>query len=373
MTNRDEVLDKVLRELPPLEEVVAQLNAAPDVLLAQAFSAPGEKAINWPSPNIDEDVSSALLKEADNLRRTLLEAGRQATTRLQQNAALRRAVTLTANERTGLELLHAMFGRPAILIQHGMFFTPPPAWEPLLARAGEAIEQCHIPGVGRIALFDKGVISPIGSGFLVADNILMTNRHVAVEFCEPMGEGKWQLDPSREARVDFIAESGVMENHEFPIIDVVGVHPRVDLALLKVGTVPLPGSKTAPLPAPLEIASKSPAEAILDRNIYIVGYPMAENRWADPLLHLLIFADIYWVKRLQPGRIIAGEPSSIVLSHDCSTLGGNSGSPVIDLETQQVIGLHFRGSYLRSNNAVSLWNLREDPMLVAAGINFAPA
>jgi V8-like Glu-specific endopeptidase len=319
-----------------------------------------------------EDVAIALQGEVNNLRRTILEAGRQATIKLRQNAALRRNVTLTPDERTGLELLHAMFGRPAILIQNGMFFTPPPSWQPLLEPIEDVIEQRQIPGVGRIALYDNGIPSRLGTGFVVSSDILMTNQHVAAKFCQPVAGGGWQLRPDLQVTVDFIAESGALDRHEFPVVELVGMHQTVDLALLKLGTVPLPGSRVDPLPAPLQVASLPPADAILDRNIYIVGYPMTENNWADPLLHLLIFANIYWVKRLQPGQIIAGEPSSITFSHDCSTLGGNSGSPVIDLATQQVIGLHFQGAYMKSNEAVSLWNLREDPLLVEAKVNFAP-
>jgi V8-like Glu-specific endopeptidase len=56
--------------------------------------------------------------------------------------------------------------------------------------------------------------------------------------------------------------------------------------------------------------------------------------------------------------------------HDASTLGGNSGSAVIDLETNQVIALHFGGAYLRYNQSVALWPLADDPLLVRAGVQF---
>jgi V8-like Glu-specific endopeptidase len=56
--------------------------------------------------------------------------------------------------------------------------------------------------------------------------------------------------------------------------------------------------------------------------------------------------------------------------HDCSKLGGNSGSCVIDLETNQVIGLHFGGRYLGRNSAVALWELRDDRLLKKGRVNF---
>ena len=83
-----------------------------------------------------------------------------------------------------------------------------------------------------------------------------------------------------------------------------------------------------------------------------------------------IFGRVYNVKRLQPGLISAWNDGDDVFHHDCSTLGGNSGSPVFDLETHAVIGLHFGGRYLIGNNAVPLWRLTGDALLRAGGVNF---
>ena len=58
------------------------------------------------------------------------------------------------------------------------------------------------------------------------------------------------------------------------------------------------------------------------------------------------------------------------IEHDCSTLGGNSGSPVVDLETHQVIGLHFGGRFGVRNYAVPLWMLAGDPLLREGELNF---
>jgi V8-like Glu-specific endopeptidase len=49
------------------------------------------------------------------------------------------------------------------------------------------------------------------------------------------------------------------------------------------------------------------------------------------------------------------------LSHDCSTLGGNSGSCIVDLSTNSVVGLHFEGDYLVANSAVLLPALAARP------------
>ena len=58
------------------------------------------------------------------------------------------------------------------------------------------------------------------------------------------------------------------------------------------------------------------------------------------------------------------------VTHDSSTLGGNSGSAVIDIETGTVVGLHFAGRYLEANYAVPTHELALDRRVVEAGVNF---
>ena len=63
-----------------------------------------------------------------------------------------------------------------------------------------------------------------------------------------------------------------------------------------------------------------------------------------------IFGDVYDKKRLAPGQVTEARPD--VVLHDCSTLGGNSGSVVLDLATGEAVGLHFAGRFLEANYAV---------------------
>jgi Trypsin-like peptidase domain len=81
------------------------------------------------------------------------------------------------------------------------------------------------------------------------------------------------------------------------------------------------------------------------------------------------------VKRLQPG-VIRGRAEVqssgnrvAAITHDASTLGGNSGSPVIDVDTGEVVALHFAGEYLKANYAVPMYELARDPR-VAPKLNF---
>ena len=90
----------------------------------------------------------------------------------------------------------------------------------------------------------------------------------------------------------------------------------------------------------------------------------------------MIFAGVFNVKRLQPGQLrdVAsvnsfGHPVEAV-THDSSTLGGNSGSAVVDVKTGEVVGLDFAGVYLERNYAVPAHELALDRRVVEAGVNF---
>ncbi len=109
-----------------------------------------------------------------------------------------------------------------------------------------------------------------------------------------------------------------------------------------------------------------------DFNVYLVGYPASDNQGITPPEVLTrIFGDVFEVKRLQPGTMTAISSALPRFSHDCSTLGGNSGSCVVALDTHQVIGLHFSGGYKESNFAVALWRLAQDRFLLDAGVQFS--
>ena len=55
---------------------------------------------------------------------------------------------------------------------------------------------------------------------------------------------------------------------------------------------------------------------------------------------------------MQPGQIKSRTPDGIV-THDATTLGGNSGSVVLDITTGYAIALHFGGIEGETNSAVA--------------------
>ena len=161
--------------------------------------------------------------------------------------------------------------------------------------------------------------------------------------------------------IDFKQEFGVADKVVFPVESVVWVDYRdnVDMALLKLN-ISAVGGRSVPPPLRLQ---KNAGFANEGNNVYVVGYPAADPKRNDINEMHRIFGGVYEKKRLAPGRISSIDGEKGCLSHDCSTLGGNSGSCVVDISTNSVVGLHFEGDYLVSNSAVLLPALAADPTL----------
>jgi endonuclease G len=137
------------------------------------------------------------------------------------------------------------------------------------------------------------------------------------------------------------------------------VHPFWDMALLKVDG--LPNSQALPL-------STQKPEDLINEDVVVIGYPARDDR-NDLAVQDRIFEGKYFVKRLAPG--VVRERASIqsfenkvnALTHNASTLGGNSGSAVVDVKSGKVIALHFAGVYLVANYAVPMYELARDRRL----------
>lgn len=291
----------------------------------------------------------------------LVTAGRQGLQKLQQEGD---SAPLTPEELVGLEAIILLVGRPAIFVNGGDFASPAGPWRSVLEQERESIRRVF-QSVGRIEVsFGVGEPEMLGTGFLVAPGVVMTNRHVASSFCE-LRQGTWQFMPGLTPSIDFQGERDTPRGEGRELLEVIGIHdsPEIDLALLRV---PQQGAD----PEPLTLASEVP-DALAGREVYVVGYPATDVQGLTPPQVLQdIFGSVYEVKRLQPGKVMDVDLAQPLFSHDCSTLGGNSGSCVVDLQTGQVIGLHFRGSYRHSNEAVALWRLRDDPLLKRAEVRF---
>lgn len=187
--------------------------------------------------------------------------------------------------------------------------------------------------VGRIDIVPK---ESVGTGFLVSDGILVTNKHVL----DILSKGTGELEEG-QAVVRFRYEMGQPDEEEpVNITGVVAAHEELDIALLKVGK-----QKFTKARKPLAL-DPGPVEA--GHPVVALGYPM-DDSLRNPLFIRALFGNMFGIKRAAPGEVSGlGEQS---LYHDCSTLGGNSGSPILSMKTARVVGLHREGTFLFRNEA----------------------
>ena len=201
---------------------------------------------------------------------------------------------------------------------------------------------------------------------MVGQGLIATNRHVAQLFSQ--GLGLTIRYRAGDAAIDFKRQIDAPDDDRTAYLSVRAVemiHPYWDMALLRVDDLPTDRM--------LRLSVKSPEE-LLDHNVVVIGYPARDER-NDVALQDRIFNRTYNVKRLQPGviraraKIQSFENTVNALTHDASTLGGNSGSAVIEVDTGEVVALHFAGEYLKANYAVPMHELARDSR-VASRLNF---
>lgn len=246
-----------------------------------------------------------------------------------------------------LEAIVLTHGRPTLLVQNGTFKLPDSnIWKESL-RLHRANVENAIARVGRVELRGHFDFDWVGTGWLIADGIVVTNRHVAEEFAVADGAGGFAfatniLGQVIEARVDFREEFEIPLSQEIRVSKVLYVADRgePDVALLAI-------ESDLPLPQPIPLSES----AVTDRQVIAaIGYPAFDSRnGLEPMRRL--FGDIYDVKRLAPGKVSFVTDKHYFV-HDCTTLGGSSGSKIIDLESGAVVGLHFAGTFLEGNFAV---------------------
>jgi endonuclease G len=213
-------------------------------------------------------------------------------------------------------------------------------------QAAKAFLDDAIRAVGRIEL--KG--SPydwIGTGWLVNESVLVTNRHVAQEFAMRDGDGfTFSIgdDGPIAASVDFLQEIGSAKTLVFRLVRPLFIQdaPGPDVAFFEIEVK----SGNNSLAKPIALADRPRTT----NSVAVIGYPAYDSRIPDVALMERIYGSTYNKKRLAPGAVTRTDATRLL--HDCTTLGGNSGSAVIDLGTGKALGLHFSGTFLTTNYAV---------------------
>lgn len=269
-------------------------------------------------------------------------------------------------------------GRPTLFVSGDDFDLPLDQDLARRLKAARPLITARLASVGLLEVFDGTQKWPVGTAWMVAENVAITNRHVAEKFAAIGDRGKPALLTDLRGRpykvtVDFREEHGSTAEAEAAIAEIIYMAQRnntvSDIALLRFAE----GSK---LPPPIPVLGE---RLKTDSWVAVVGYPQPDDRIPPEAREVEenYFSNVYGVKRLSPGQIddltINGAPGWL-LAHDATTLGGNSGSVILDLATGSAAGLHFRGDFKKANYGVDADEIRRVlAELKIASTHVAPA
>ena len=284
-----------------------------------------------------------------------------------QKLAEDRVQEITPSEMFGLEAIVLPRNRPVAFVRGNSYDDLDGPWVSLNDEVVKKRIASLLPLIGRVEVPSSPILPYAGTGFVVGQGLIATNRHVAQIFAQ--GLGLTIRYRAGDAAIDFKRQVDAPDDERTAYLSVRAVemiHPYWDMALLRVDGLPTDRM--------LRLSVKSPEE-LLDRNVVVIGYPARDER-NDVALQDRIFNRTYNVKRLQPGvirtraKVQSFENTVNAVTHDASTLGGNSGSAVIEVDTGEIVALHFAGEYLKANYAVPMYELARDSR-VASRLNFA--
>jgi hypothetical protein len=294
-----------------------------------------EVRVHAPAPFVARQVPSTALRDNEAQRIRAL----QALDRLAEDDLL------SDEEADALEAVIIPIGRPALIVEGEDFRRPVlpallPVWErrDALRPAIRASGRIETPGLAPLLPY-------CGTGFLVTPSLMMTNRHVVAAGVGRQESGRWTVNEFARPTVDFNACLGAGQPVRASIVGIAYVHPVEDLALIEI--------EGENLPQPVPLAATMPSAN--ERLCVTIGHPALDSRCPVPV-QLQVFENVFDVKRLAPGFILNDNPALGSFEHDCSTLGGNSGSGVFVLDGS-TCGLHHSGTYLVTNWAIALTRL----------------
>ena len=207
---------------------------------------------------------------------------------------------------------------------------------------------------GRIGYEQVGIPTSedyaFGTGFLISDRHVMTNRHVHGLY------GHYLLDKTDPGGIEFIAEKNKDASDFVPFKSQPPLLlPGLDIAIY---TLLRPVTDRSPIQLkPIDI------EDLHTREIVVIGYPDTHTPENPEVLAVVEEDAVFAVKRISQGRIFRhstdtdtpfGVETSVsenktskflmpAICHNASTMGGNSGSPLLDIKTGYLVGVHFAG------------------------------
>lgn len=257
--------------------------------------------------------------------------------------------TLTDAEWASLEAIVQVTGRPALRYKNGQVEMPNDVgenqhWGVLIATARANINRVS-RSVGRVSRKGQTFADElVGTAWRIGDTLVVTNRHVTaglvLRATDPVPF--WKIDAAKRPRVCFEPA----EDAAFAVSDIAYCAPEedIDLAIMRLDCT----GGAPPPPLSIDWAPESIGQEVSDRGegkprfkgkeVYVVGHPY---RRVGSSAIARVFGCADGSKRCSPGFVTA--VAGTYLEHDCSTLGGNSGSCVLATGRDSVVGLHAGG------------------------------
>jgi hypothetical protein len=243
------------------------------------------------------------------------------------------ASKLTDLEFASLEAIVHVLGRPAMRYTNGSVEMPPnplgdnERWRVVIAISRSKINSTSA-AVGKITLGDTAQPVLQGIGWRIGSDLVVTNRHVARSLVENPDDppAVWRINRANHPALSFAA------NTTFAIAACPYTSDTLDLAVLRLAPC------TVLFPRPVQIAFDT--GAVPGAEVYVVGHP---SRCFPFSGNAAVFGSPDGSKRWSPGYVICLNSDS-TFEHDCSTLGGSSGSCVVAMATHRAVGLHMHGN-----------------------------
>ena len=254
------------------------------------------------------------------------------------------------------------FGRPAIAVGQDLTVD----WsqwptEEVVRPTPKGVESA-LAGVGRLQVAGDPNMSWLGSCFLAGPGLVLAASFAASIVTEGAGTNV-SIIADRRLSVQFAA------GHTEDVADVLFLHPYFRVALLRL-------ADSKDLPEPLSVASTSP-ENLGGMNVALISCASPDSRNDAEDVKRIFGDDPESSFYVQPGKLLQigsiREGAAPGLMHDCSSVGGAGGGPLIDLSSGHALGLHTSGRYGIDNYAEPLWELARDPVVWDFPISFRPA
>ena len=262
-----------------------------------------------------------------------------------------------ADGRFHVEAVVLAHGRPSMLVQRNRIQLPE---SPELRRRIEATRvryESRLASVGRVELSGHPRLQQAGTAWIVAENLVVTNAHVAAEFVAREEShlvfrrtfGDAAMSACVDLREEYVDAARRKSSRSAwtrcctSPTSPTRRHPISRCCGCRRGRACGCRRRSPSSTCRSTRAATSPWSASRPRTRS--GRAASPRRGACSAASTASSAS----RRARSGRCRTAPGRS---AHDATTLGGSSGSVVIDLETGGAIGVHFAGALERANYAV---------------------